>query len=242
MKQKNKLFGIIGALDAEIDEYIKHIQNLKKNIWKEFIFYEGQLAGKDVVVCKSGVGKVFAAMITQKLIDTYDPFCIIFTGVAGGLNQKLNIGDIVVAKDCVQHDLDTSDLGFLRGTVPYTNYRFFQSDKNLISLALSFSSVSSQHLIYEGRILTGDQFLTSKKINSYEYLIKELKGDAVEMEGASVGQVCSINDVPFLIIRTISDNADENASVNFQKFLPLVAKNSFSMVKNILKKINKSYV
>lgn len=232
MKTQNKFFAIIGALDAEINEYIKHLKNPKKNIWKQFIFHEGELCGKQVVIIKSGVGKVFAAMTAQKLIDTYNPECIMFTGVAGGLNNKFKIGDIIISKDSVQYDLNAIELGFSRGTIPYTNLRFFETDAKLRALALV---AKTQHTIYEGRILTGDQFLTKKNIREYNYLVDELKGDAVDMESAAIGQVCTLNDVPFLIIRTISDKADGNASINFNKFLPEVTKNSFSIIQHILK-------
>ena len=232
VKKQNKPFAIIGALDAEIDEYIKHLKNSRKNIWKKFVFYEGDLYKKQVIIIKSGVGKVSAAMTAQKLIDTYNPTYIIFTGVAGGLNNKFEIGDIIVGKDCAQYDLNAIELGFSRGTIPYTNFRFFKTDAKLRDLALT---AKIKHTIYEGRILTGDQFLTRKDIKEYNYLVDELKGDAVDMESASIGQVCTLNNVPFLIIRTISDKADGNSLINFNKFLPEVTKNSFGMVQHILK-------
>ncbi|MFZ5391878.1 MAG: 5'-methylthioadenosine/adenosylhomocysteine nucleosidase [Patescibacteria group bacterium] len=231
MEYPNNIFAIMGALDAEIDEFIKHLDNPKIKNWQEFIFYEGSFCQKNIVIVKSGMGKVLAALTTQKLIDTYNPRAIIFTGVAGGLNIEHNIGDIVVARDCVQHDFDARELGSARGAIPYTNYRFFETDEYLRTLALSAKSLQT---IYEGRILTGDSFLTKKEINKNKYLTEELKGDAVEMEGASVGQVCTVNDIPFLIIRTISDKANEEASVDFNKFLPIVAKNSFHLVSHIL--------
>lgn len=233
MNQKDEKIAIIGALDAEIDEYIKHLENPIRKNWKEFVFHEGLFCGKNIVIIKSGMGKVFAALTTQKLIDTYDPQCVIFTGVAGGLDPKINIGDIVVAKDCVHHDFDARELGSPRGAIPYTDYRFFETDENLRTLALS---AQTQNTIHEGRILTGDSFLTKKKLKKCEYLTTELNGCAVEMEGASVGQVCTVNNIPFLIIRTISDNANEEASIDFNKFLPVVAKNSFHLVHHILQK------
>ena len=212
VKKENKFFAIIGALDSEVNEYIKHLKNPRKNISEKFVFYEGEFCEKQVVIIKSGVGKVFAAMTAQKLIDEYDLECIIFTGVAGGLNNKFEIGDIVVGKDCVQHDLNAVELGFSRGTVPYTNLKFFETDIKLFTLALT---AKMQHTIYEGRILTGDQFLTRKDLKENDYLINELKGDAVDMESAAIGQVCILNDLPFLVIRTISDKADNNALINF---------------------------
>lgn len=231
----NKPIAIIGALDAEIQEFLNYLQNLEKKVWKKFTFYEGTLCGKNVVIVKSGVGKVFAALTTQKLIDDYNPSHIIFSGVAGAINGTFDIGDIVIAKDCIQHDLDATALDIPRGTVPYTNYRFFKSDQQLLTHALS---ADIGHNIFAGRILTGDQFLTKRELNEFEYLKEELAGDAVEMEGAAVAQVSTINEIPFLIIRTISDKANEEASVDFGAFLPEVAKNSFQMVKHILSALN----
>ena len=232
MQDKNDLIVLIGALDAEINEYVKHLRNTVVHHWKEFTFYEGVLEGKSVVICKSGVGKVFAAVVTQKLIDVYQPSCVLFTGVAGGLSSKLQVGDIVVAKDCIQHDLNACGLGFPRGAVPYTNYRFFTTNERLKKLALT---APSQHAIHEGRILTGDHFITKSELIEFQYLTDELQGDAVEMEGAAVGQVCTINEIPFLIIRTISDKANEEAAVSFNAFLPVVANNSFEVVGHILR-------
>lgn len=228
---KQEITVIIGALDAEIDEYLRSLEKHQKRTWKEFVFHEGQLAGKDVIIVKSGIGKVFAAMTTQKIIDTYNPKNIIFTGVAGGINQNYEIGDVIVAEDLVQHDFDVSELGSPRGAIPNTDYRFFKTDEKLRNLAL-LSKI--QQTVHKGRILTGDQFLTKKELNEYDYLTGELKGDAVEMEGAAVAQVCVVNGVAFLVIRTISDKANDDASVDFVKFLPEIAKNSFQMVNHIL--------
>lgn len=232
MKSEREIIAIIGALDAEIEEFLKHLEQPVENRSKQFTFYEGRISGKNVVICKSGVGKVFAALTTQKLIDSYDPDYVLFTGVAGGIAPHLDIGDIVVANDCIQHDLDARGLGFPRGAVPYSDHRFFRTNDRLRSLALS---TPSQHRLYEGRILTGDQFMTQREIIQYAYLTEELNGDAVEMEGAAVGQVCTVNEVPFLVIRTISDKADGEANVNFNQFLPIVANNSFRLVDFILK-------
>lgn len=234
MKEQQDIIAIIGALDEEIEAYVAHLDQPTEHPWKEFTFYEGWLSGKKVVIVKCGVGKVFAALTTQKLIDTYQPRSIIFSGVAGALNEAYEIGDIVVANDCIQHDLEAEALGIPRGTVPYTDYNYFKSDPHLLSLALS---VEIDHNVHAGRILTGDQFLTKKELNKFGYLTDELKGDAVEMEGAAVGQVCTVNEIPFIIIRTISDKANEEASVNFTTFVDEVAKNSFAITSHILSSI-----
>lgn len=232
--KKNKI-AIIGALDEEIKKILFYLTKIKKIKWSEFCFYEGELFGQEVVVIKSGVGKTSAAMICQKTIDQYNLTNVIFTGVAGSLNNKLNIGDVVISNDCVHHDLETIELGFLRGVIPYTKYRFFKADVNLKKIALS--TKLKKNKVVEGRILTGDQFLTQSKIKEYIYLKNELAGDVVEMEGAAVAQVCVFNKIPFVVIRSVTDKADGKAAENFNKFLNLAAENSFQIVKNILQKI-----
>ena len=225
---------LIGALDEEIQAYLDQLQEPQVMQWNSIRFYHGLLFGQAVVIVKSGVGKVFASLVTQKLIDEFQPKAILFTGVAGGLNPDYEVGDIVVAVDCIQHDLNTTALGIPRGQVPYTDFRFFETDNQLRTWALG---AQTAHCIHSGRIVTGDQFLTQKELHNYHYLTTELAGDAVEMEGAAVAFVSTINALPFLIIRTISDKADESASHSYTEFLPLVAHNSLDMVKHLFSQI-----
>ena len=230
------VIGIIGAMDEEIDAYRKHLSNLKEESWKIFTFYKGKLNGNDVVVVKSGVGKVFAAMICQILIDKYKVDTILFTGVAGALNKKLEIGDVVVSVDSVHHDFNAVPLGFKRGQISYTNYRFFGAEKKLVDLALKVDI--SPHKIIKGRVLTGDQFFTQSERKKHKYLTEELCGDCIEMEGAAVAQVCNINQIPHLIVRTVSDKANGTAVKDYKKFKAVVASNSFKVVEGIIKNIN----
>lgn len=231
---RKEIIGIIGAMDAEIEEYLKHLRDAKQTTWQEFIFYQGVLFDQNVVIVKGGVGKVLTAMITQKMIDLFCPDKIIFTGVAGAINKNYKIGDVVISKDCVQHDLNAAGLGFERGEVPYTDYKIFKADSKLFKIALE---TKLDNKIYQGRVLTGDQFFTHKELADYQSIIDELQGDAVEMEGAALAQVCVVNKIPWLIVRTISDNADQDATDNFNKFLPIIAKNSFVVIKHILKNL-----
>ena len=127
---------IIGAMDAEIEQFLKHAQVTNEIAWNEFIFREAKLFNKDVIIAKSGVGKVYAAMICERLIDEFNPTDVIFTGMGGALNRELQIGDVVISNDCIQHDLDAEALGFPRGEIPYTEHKIFLADTNLKKYAL----------------------------------------------------------------------------------------------------------
>ncbi len=229
------MIGIIGAMDEEIEVYKNHLSKVKETKYKIFTFYQGKLNGKEVVLVKSGVGKVFAAMVSQYMIDTFKVDLVLFTGVGGSLNKKLNIGDVVISKDSAHHDFDATALGFKRGNISYTNYRFFEAEKKLVRLALG--TKLEGHKIMAGRILSGDQFLTQKEKKKYSYLTKELGGDCVEMEGAAVAQVCFINEIPHLIIRTVSDKANGTAVSDYNQFKAVVAENSFKIVDYVTKNI-----
>lgn len=224
--------GIIGAMDEEISVCFDHLQDKKETILKTFTFYEGTLHGLNVVLVKSGVGKVFAAMVCQILIDKFDVDTVLFTGVGGSLNKDLEIGDVVVGIDAVQHDFDATPLGFKRGQISYTDYRFFNAEKKLLDLALQ--AKLEKNKIIKGRILTGDQFFTQRDKEESKYL-EELEGDCIEMEGAAVAQVCVVNEIPHLIIRTVSDKADGTAVEDYNSFKDVVAVNSFKIVETVLR-------
>lgn len=226
--------GIIGAMDEEIEELNKSLTNVKMTKIAQIKFYQGDLFGKSCVIVKSGVGKVFSSMTAQILIDKFNVDSIIFTGLAGSINKKMRIGDIVVGTKCIQYDMDATELGFHVGQIPYTDYQFFNSDKKLVDIAIK--SVIPETKILTGTILTGDLFLNHKEQARYRALFKELKGDCLEMEGAAVAQVCTLNKIPFVIIRIISDNADESAVVHFEKFKKLVSHKSVTIIENIIRK------
>lgn len=232
MSRHKRAIGIIGSMDAEIEHYLRNSEPIRETGWNGISFYEAGLFGKDTVIVKSGVGKVFAAMVCERLIDEYNPGAVVFTGVAGALNRDLDIGDVVLSKVCIQHDLDAEALGFPRGEIPYTHLREFKADETLLDIAEGTKLRGNK--VIAGRILTGDQFITKKEMNEHKYLTEELHGDAIEMEGGSVAQVCTINKTPFIIVRTITDKADGSAAADFNTFLTVVARNSFNVVKNLL--------
>lgn len=223
---------ILGAMDAEISAFLTAMQHRHTATWQDIEEHHGAIDGHHVVVTKSGVGKAMAAMRTQHLIDKYAPRAILFTGLAGSLQADIDIGDTVVAQDLVQHDLDTAELGFARGHIPFTDLRFLPGAPELLSIASSYRPTSGR--LHLGRICTGDQFITHRGLDSHRYLHDELAGQAVEMEGASVALVSTLNKVPFLVARTISDRADGQATINFNEFLPRASDNSLALVRHLL--------
>ena len=227
--------GIMGAMDEEITEFLAHAELLERIEWKGFLFHRVRLEGKDAVLVKSGIGKVYSALVSQRLIDAFAPSALIFTGVAGSLNPAYDIGDVVISRDCIQHDVDGRALGFARGNILYTDLKVFTAAPALAAAALSANAAG--HRIHSGRILTGDQFMTRDAIDHHRYLMEELHGDAVEMEGGAMAQVCAVNGIPFVVVRTISDKADGEAVQDFNRFLPEVARNSFAIVRHILSRL-----
>jgi len=227
--------GIIGALDEEIVHYLSELSEPVKTTASGFAFYDGKLAGKDVVVVKCGAGKVNAATCTQLLIGRFGVSCIIFTGVAGALNPSLGIKDMVISRDSIQHDVDATGLGFEKGEIPYSKIRVIDASAELGKLAYSEARRLGLNIIH-GRMLSGDQFITDH--GASKRLRDEFHGDCVDMESAAVAHVCKLNNVPHLIIRSISDRADKSASVDFKAFCMDASKNSFSLVRSILAKMD----
>lgn len=226
---------VLGAMDGEIVEFVKQVTTGRREMWHGFEIHRGTMEGRDVVVARSGVGKSMAACVTQHLVDTYSPGAIVFTGLAGGLRPDLEIGDTVVARDCIQHDLDATALGFKRGEIPYTQYRVLTCDEALVSLAAGVDSLQGRTVV--GRVLTGDQFLVASEMKADEMLRSDLAGDVVEMEGASVGLVAQVNEIPFLVIRTVSDTVRGGPRVDFVRFLSHASRNSLHFVSHVLKRL-----
>ncbi|MDQ1913131.1 5'-methylthioadenosine/adenosylhomocysteine nucleosidase [Paenibacillus sp. GD4] len=227
--------GVIGAMKEEIELFHQHMQDVKETTRAKVTFFEGTFLGKSIVLCKSGVGKVNAAVTTQVLVDTFGVDAVVFTGVAGAVDPGLNVGDIVVSNECLQHDMDVTALGFPRGTIPYEETSTFVADEQLRKLALQVSKELFGDRVKEGRVLSGDQFIASRE--TVGKLYSELQGTCTEMEGAAVAQVCSMNGTPFVIIRSMSDKADGSAHVNFAEFTVQASENSYRIVEQMLKQL-----
>jgi adenosylhomocysteine nucleosidase len=225
--------GLIGAMNEEIELLLKHMEQVTETTKAGIRYAEGRFFGKQAVVCRSGVGKVNAAVCTQILIDRFGVEAVIFTGVAGALDPGLNIGDIVVSTECVQHDMDVTALGFPRGVIPYEQTSVFKADSELLRRAYESSTRLFAGRTKKGRILSGDQFIADR--NLVRQLHEELNGTCTEMEGAAVAQVCSMNGVPFVILRSMSDKADGSAHVNFDEFKVRASENSYRIVEDMVK-------
>jgi adenosylhomocysteine nucleosidase len=232
---KTGKIGLIGAMNEEVELILQQMEERRTHVKAGIEFHEGEFLHKRVIVCKSGVGKVNAAVCTQLLIDSFDVRTVIFTGVAGALHPDLDIGDIVISTDCMQHDMDVTALGFSRGVIPYQENSIFLADPNLLSIAYKSCSRLFKGKALKGRILSGDQFIANR--DTVKQLYVEMEGVCTEMEGASVAQVCFMNDVPYVIIRSMSDKADGSADTNFIEFTALASRNSFLIVEDMIKQL-----
>ncbi|MBO7744970.1 5'-methylthioadenosine/adenosylhomocysteine nucleosidase [Paenibacillus sp. MWE-103] len=224
--------GIVGAMAEEIELLHKHVVKTGSFVKAGIEYTEGTLHGHNVVFCKSGVGKVNAAVCTQVLIDA-GADCVLFTGVAGAVAPSLNIGDIVVSTSCLQHDFDVTPLGFARGQIPYQDVWEFQAAPDLVELAASACERLFPGRSLKGKVLSGDQFIASR--DAVRGLYEELGGACTEMEGASLAQVCAMNGVPFVVIRSMSDKADGSAHVNFAEFTIQASVNSHAIIDDMLR-------
>ncbi|WP_134685922.1 5'-methylthioadenosine/adenosylhomocysteine nucleosidase [Brevibacillus migulae] len=229
--------GIIGAMDEEIALYLEAMQETKTTTKAGITYYEGTFSGRQVVLCKSGVGKVNASVCTQILIDAFGVDQVIFTGVAGAVHPELNIGDIVVSTDCVQHDMDVTPLGFKPGQIPFTEKWIWEADQHLVQLAVEAGQQLGEDIhVVTGRILSGDQFVADRE--KVKALYEEFAASCTEMEGAAVAQVCAMNEKPFVVVRSMSDKADGSAHVNFVEFTKLASQRSYAIVEQMLSKLS----
>lgn len=209
--------GIIGAMDQEINSLIRQMEDREEKTIAGMTFYKGVLWNIDTVIVKSGVGKVNMAICTQLLIDLYEVDMLINTGIAGGLYKDLEVGDIVISSDAMQHDVNVTSRGFAPGEIPFMDSYIFKADPELASMAKEVCQIVNPEIkCYIGRVLTGDQFISDNAKRAE--LIDTFQGYCVEMEGAAMAQVAALNKVPFVIIRAISDKADEDARILVESF------------------------
>lgn len=211
------MIGIIGAMEQEVAKLKEMMEDVKVTKKASMEFYEGTLNGTQAVVVQAGIGKVNAACCTQTLIDTFQVSCVINTGIAGSLRSEINIGDIVLATDALEHDMEVSVFGYEPGQIPGLDTFSFPADEHLRQVAKeSCEKVNPDISVYEGRVVTGDQFISSKE--KKKWLIDTFQGCCTEMEGAAIAHAAYLNQVPYLIVRAISDKADDSAEEDYPTF------------------------
>ncbi|MPQ44313.1 5'-methylthioadenosine/adenosylhomocysteine nucleosidase [Clostridium tarantellae] len=227
--------GVIAAMDEELEVLLKDMKDVSKETISGMIFYKGKLWGKDVVSVVSGVGKVNAGACTQTLATKFNVTSIINLGVAGGVGKDIYPGDVVIGDTYVQHDFDTSVFGDKIGQISRMDTYDFKADNKLVKLAEEASKEVSNINTFTGRIVSGDQFVADKE--KIKWLEDYFNASAVEMESAAIAQVCHINNIPFVIIRSISDNANNGAHMDYEKFKPIAVENSTSILKAMFSKL-----
>jgi len=225
--------GIIGAMDEEVAILINEINLERKENKANMEFYCGSLWNQESVVVRSGIGKVNSAICAQILIDDFNVDYIINVGIAGGIGTNINPGDVVIADNLIQHDIDTTAFGDKIGQIPRLNTYDFKCSKELISKAKKGCMELPEIKSFIGRIVTGDQFIAN--VEKIKWLKEEFDALACEMEGGSIAQVCYLNNIPFVIIRSISDNANTGAHIDYEKFKGIATQNSTTILKSMLK-------
>lgn len=230
------MLGIIGAMDEEVSR-IKEVMSDVTVIKKAGMeFYKGKLSEKTAVVVRSGIGKVNAGICTQILADCFEVDAIINTGIAGSLNAKIDIGDIVLSTDALQHDVDASGFGYELGVIPRMPISTFKADEKLIALAkTACEKVNPDVHIFIGRVVSGDQFISDRE--KKDWLLDKFAGYCTEMEGAAIAQAAYLNQIPFLIVRAISDKADDSATVDYPTFEAKAIEHSVKLILEVAKNI-----
>ena len=226
----SNVIGIIGAMDIEVNGIVASMNNVTEKVISGIKFYCGNLFGKSVVVAKCGIGKVFAAICAQTMILEYRPSVIVNSGVAGSLTKDLGVLNVAIANNVVQHDMDTSALGDPKGLVSGINVVYFEANSNVVkALQKSADFVSCKSL--SGTIATGDKFMSIP--SEKKSLNEEFGAIACEMEGGAIGHTCYVNNVPFGILRAISDG--DGAEMDYMTFAEKAANQSIEIVKNFIK-------
>ena len=209
--------GVIGAMEEEVASLIHQMEDAEKKTIAGMTFYRGTRWNQQAVVVQSGIGKVNMAICTQILVNVYEVDMLINTGVAGGLYKDINVGDIVISSDALHHDFDVTGLGYKRSVIPGMESSVFVADPELVEMAKDACEIVNPEIqCFVGRVVTGDQFISDNRTKAD--LVQTFGGYCAEMEGAAMAQVATLNKVPFVIIRAISDKADDSAPVSYETF------------------------
>ena len=225
--------GIIGAMEVEVASLKEQMKDIQVTRKASMEFYSGIIEGKNVVVVRSGIGKVNAAVCTQILIDDFKAEVVINTGIAGSLNADINIGDLVISTDLVHHDMNAVAFGYPVGQIPQMDVFSFEADKTMADLAEEVcEKVNPEIKVFRGRIVSGDQFVADKAVKNR--ITEQFHGFCTEMEGAAIAQAAYLNEIPFVILRAISDKADDSASEDYPSFEKKAAEHCVRLVEGFL--------
>lgn len=231
-----KKIGIIGAMEEEVLALREKLSNVKKLTKASMDFYSGTLNGKEVVIVRSGIGKVNAGICTQILSDIFEVDAVINTGIAGSLQAQIDIGDIVISTDAIQHDMDATGFGYAPGVIPRMETSCFTADEALIEAAKAACKAAvPQVQAFTGRIVSGDQFVSDREVKNHIY--EQFSGMCTEMEGAAIAQAAYLNKIPFVIIRAISDKADDSATMDYPSFEREAIAHSVALVEDFVTRL-----
>ena len=231
------MIGIIGAMSQEVTNLKEAMNHVEVKNMAGMEFCQGILCGREAVVVRSGIGKVNAAVCSQILVDCYHVSAIINTGIAGSLRNEINIGDVVLSRDTLQHDMDATGFGYAPGVIPQMDQSVFEGDQRLIETARECCArVIPEIGVHVGRVVSGDQFVSDKAKKAW--LTEKFDGFCTEMEGAAIAQTAWLNHVPFLIIRAISDKADDSAEMDYEVFEKQAIEHSVKLVMALLEKMD----
>lgn len=227
------MLGIIGAMEEEVERLTDMLVDVQIISKAGMNYYKGILNKKEIIVVKCGIGKVNAAICTQTMIDTFSISGIINTGIAGSLDAEIDIGDIVFSTDTVEHDMDVAALGYEPGIIPDADTSVYIADDHLRTLAIEAVSAAGLGIkTFCGRVVSGDQFISDS--NKKKWLIDTFGAVCTEMEGAAIAHAAYMNQVPFLIVRAISDKADDSAEMDYPSFAKQAIENSVKMIVEII--------
>lgn len=228
-----KKIGIIAAMQEEMNAIKEIMKDIVEKQIYELIFIEGKINKKDCVLVQCGVGKVNSSRVTQILIDKFEIEYIINVGSAGTANDELDIGDIVIGENLVQHDFDITAFGHKKGYISNVG-EFVKSDSKLIEkFKKTITEISDKNYkVKIGTIASGDIFCTENAMK--EKINKKFNADAIEMEGAAIAQVCYLDKIPFIVVRSISDSPNGNNNITFEKYLELASKRCSYLMKKFI--------
>ena len=216
-----KKIGIIGAMEEEVEALRGKLTYVKTTSRASMDFYAGKMGNKEVVIVRSGIGKVNAGICTQILADLFQVDAVINTGIAGSLKAEINIGDIVVSTDAIQHDMDATGFGYEPGVIPRMPVSCFEADKRLVKAAEDACKEAVPEVgVFAGRIVSGDQFISDRQVKN-----------------RITAQSAYLNSIPFVIIRAISDKADDSATVDYPTFERQAIAHSVALVENFVARL-----